>query len=298
MNIRDLKYVVAVADHQHFGKAAMACFVSQPTLSAQLKKLETELDLQIFERDNKQVLVTPIGQMIIDQARLILAEVETMRKMAIAASDPFAGSIKMGIIPTLGPYLLPHVIANLKHKLPKIDFFLYEDQTHRLTEDLNLGKLDVIILATPSADEKLAYLDLFEEHFYLAVHRNHPIGKKKQIQLTDIAHETILLLEEGHCLREQALAVCHLRGAKEASFRATSLETLRHMVATGIGMTVLPELAIQQYSKVDNLLTIIPFKEPKQSRKIAMFYRKNCARVACFKEIAAIIKQSVKHAVP
>lgn len=295
MNLRDLKYLIAVAKHKHFGKAAEACFISQPTLSAQLKKIENELNVQLFERTNKQVLITPIGEALIHCAKNIIAEVEKMKNLAQNEADPYAGLLRVGIIPTLGPYLLPHVIPHIKKNLPKVKLYLREDLTNRILVDLHYGELDVVILATPVENDGLEQIDLFEERFFIALPHDHSLANKSKISLEDIHNEQILLLEDGHCLREQALQVCHLSGAKEKTeLRATSLETLRQMVGGGSGITFLPQLALRHNSKIDDLLHISAFNDPKLSRTISLLYRKSMAKSLCIQKIASIIKEVAK----
>ncbi|WP_040953697.1 LysR substrate-binding domain-containing protein, partial [Coxiella burnetii] len=205
MNIRDLKYLLAVADSAHFGKAAEKCFVSQPTLSAQLKKLEEELGVRLFERNNKRVLITPIGQIIAAQVRVILQEVEKLKVLAQNAQDPFAGVFHLGIIPTLGPYLLPIILEIFKKRLPKLNLVVYENKTENILHELQQGRLDAVILALPVSAPNLVVQELFCEPFYVALPKHHPLAKKKSVTLADLEKETLLLLEEGHCLREQAL---------------------------------------------------------------------------------------------
>lgn len=295
MNLRDLKYLISVAKYKHFGKAADACCISQPTLSAQLKKLETELNVQLFERNNKQVLITPIGQAVIDCAKNIITEVEKMKHLAEVEADPYSGLLRVGVIPTLGPYLLPHVIPAIKTALPNLKLYLREDLTHRILRDLYEGELDIIILATAVDNDALDKIDLFEEQFFIALPVDHKLANNDFISLNDIHNEQILLLEDGHCLREQALQVCHLSGAREKTeLRATSLETLRQMVGGGSGITFLPHLAVKHKSKIDDMLAISAFNKPPLSRQVAMFYRKSMPKLACSKKIATIIKTTVQ----
>ncbi len=294
MNIRDLKYLITVAELKHFGKAAEACFVSQPTLSMQLKKLEDELDIQIFERNNKQVLTTVTGQALINQAQIILREVEQLKMIAQLARDPFAGIFRLGIIPTIAPYLLPHIMAPLKKQLPKLELYLLEEKTSRLIEELKTGKIDAAILALPINDNDFAEQLLYAEAFYVALPNDHYLNKKKTLKLSDLANETVLLLDDGHCLRDQALEVCGMTTIREKSdFRATSLETLRQMVAAGSGITLLPELAIQNPHGKNQSLHIIPFAKPAPKRDVAIIWRKNSSRAQVIEKIAYVIKQKI-----
>ena len=291
MNIRDLKYIVMVAELKHFGKAADACFVSQPTLSAQIKKLEEELDLKVFERTNKQVLVTKAGALIVNQARKILQEVAHLKQIAASHDDPYAGQIKLGIFPTLGPYLLPHIIPKLKQALPNLELLLIEQQTEVLLQQLRDGNIDVIILALPIDAEGLHVEPLFKEQFYVALPGQHQLSKRKRVNLTDIEDEQLLLLTDGHCLRDQALEVCHTSKIKQKhGFQATSLETLRYMVASGVGITLLPELATLNKVLSPKQLAIVPFNKPVPKREIAMLWRQGFPQQQSAEKLAEIIK--------
>ena len=242
MNLSDLRYLVAVADHRHFGRAAEACFVSQPTLSTQIKKLERELGVELFERHPRQVLLTAAGEQVLQHARRAVAEADSIREVARQTRDPETGSLRLGIFPTLGPYLLPHVVPALHRRFPQLELLLVEEKTEVLLQRLHDGVIDVAALALPVDGDHLHSEPLFDEQFVLAVPADHDLAStKRKVNLSVIAGEQLLLLEEGHCLRAQALSVCHLNGASERrGFRATSLETLRQMVASGGGITLLP----------------------------------------------------------
>lgn len=288
MNLRDLQYLVAVAEQLHFGRAAMACHVSQPTLSMQLKKLEETLGVQLFERSNKRVMLTPMGHDMAERARRMLHEAEQMRRIAHAARDPEAGLLRLGIFPTLAPYLLPSLMPLLTKRFPKLNLQLVEERTPELLAQLAKGTLDAAILAMPTASEALMTATLFEEPFLLAVARKHRLAKRKTVTAADMHGETVLLLEDGHCLRDQALEVCHLAGVSESSrFRATSLETLRHMVAASNAVTLIPKLATQGN---DPLMRYIPFKQPTPCRTIGLIWRTTSARTPLFTHMAHAIK--------
>lgn len=288
MNLRDLRYLVALSEHKHFGKAADSCFVSQPTLSAQLKKLEDELGVQLLERTNKQVLITPIGQALIDQAEVILHEAGKLKDIAKLARDPFAGQFKLGIIPTMGPYLLPQILPVLKQRLPKLELRLYEDKTARITEQLHQGKLDAIILALPIMHEGFIQRELFREPFVVALPKQHRLQKKSAVKLKDLIDENLLLLEEGHCLADQALDICKsVKIHTEADYRATSLEMLRQMVATGAGLTLMPALAVAGHP----LITNKHFASPVPHRKVGMLWRQQSAKQLCCDSIATLIHE-------
>lgn len=278
MNIRDLQYLVALAEHRHFGRAAQASFVSQPTLSAQIRKLEEELGVTLFERAPRRVMPTPVGQEIIERARHILREVQQLHDSARRSLDPEAGSIRLGIFPTLGPYLLPHVVPRLRERFPNLELLLVEEKTEVLLHRLREGKLDAAILALPIHDDQLQVEFLFEEPFLLAVPRRHALAARRSIQLDDLHGQRLLLLEDGHCLRDQALDVCHLAGAGERSgFRATSLETLRQMVAAEVGITLLPKLAVSPPIPASPDIVLIPFRDPPPHRRIGMAWRRSTA---------------------
>lgn len=245
MNLRDLEYLVALADHRHFGRAAAACYVSQPTLSTQIKKLEGELGVALVERGARTVLLTPAGEAVVLRARHLLDDADQIRRIARAVADPESGTLRLGLFPTLAPYLLPHVIDGLRTRFPRLELLLVEEKSHELVDRLKAGTLDAAVLALP-VDDGLAAEPLFREDFLLAVPVGHELADAPEpLPAAVLAGRELLLLEDGHCLREQALAVCAgAGGAERGGFRATSLETLRHMVATGAGITLLPELSV------------------------------------------------------
>ena len=291
MNIRDLEYLIAVDEERHFHRAAERCFVSQPTLSGQLKKLEQELGVLLIERNNRQVSITEAGQAVLAHARTILTEVNAIKDVASYFHDPMVGDVRVGIIPTIAPYLLPIIMAKLNKAFPKLKIWLYEYQTRILLEKLQKSELDFLILALPIEKHNFTELDLFREPFRLAVKKNHSLAKKKQINMGDITQQELLLLEEGHCLRGHILDVCLLAGVKEqGQYHATSLETLRHMVGEGMGMTLMPELAVPtRTTKIDEI-RYIEFSDPKPNRRIGMLYRKNSYREETFNNISELIK--------
>lgn len=270
MNIRDLEYLVCVASLGHFGKAAQACFVSQPALSMQIKKLEASLGVQLFERNNKSVLLTEVGVNIVAKARKILQEVDELREVAKIAIDPFAGSVRLGIFPTLSAYLLHHIMPVLSACLPKMSFYLIEEKTDILLEKLKTGEIDAAILSLPLVDNALITKHLFEEAFLLAVPHTHPFAKQASIKKAFVESHCLLLLDEGHCMRNQVMDFCnHKEKNALQTFRATSLETLRYMVASGLGITLMPKLSTQQC----RLATYVPFSPPKPTRTIVLAYR-------------------------
>ena len=291
MNLRDLHYLVSLAEQRHFGRAAEACFVSQPTLSTQIKKLEDELGVALVERTPRKVLLTDVGQEIANRAREVLNEIEQIKGIARRTVDPESGTVRLGIFPTLGPYLLPHVVPMVRHRFPRLELLLIEEKTEILLNRLREGKLDAGILALPVHDESLHTEFLFEEPFLLAVPQSHPLAKRSQLKLSDLSDQSLLLLEDGHCLRDQALEVCHMAGAGEKSgFRATSLETLRQMVASNVGITLLPILAVKPPVAQAPNLQLVEFSGQPPSRRIAMIWRKSSAMSGFLKQLADVFK--------
>ncbi|HAU3585450.1 TPA: LysR family transcriptional regulator [Legionella pneumophila] len=292
MNLRDLHYFVTLADVKHFGEAAKRCFVSQPTLSMQIKKLEEELGVVLFERTNKQVLLTDQGSKLLDRTRKILILIDEMKELARQSEDPFTGELRLGVIPTVSPYMLPLVMPELKNEYPRLKVWLIEDKTHRLITKLEQGELDVAIMALP-IDKRFSCQILYEEKFYFACANTHPLAQAKSVNINDLKNQPIMLLEEGHCLREQAMAVCQLAKADDiADFTATSLETLRLMVQAGMGVTLLPALSTLTAST--NHLKCIPFSEPAPSRILGLFWRAGTPRQVCFNAVAELITKNVQ----
>ena len=291
MNLRDLKYLIAVADHRHFGRAAAASFVSQPTLSTQIRKLEDELGVALIERAPRKVMLTPIGVEIVERARRVVSEVEQMKEAARRSQRPEAGTVRLGIFPTLGPYLLPHVIPPIRERYPDLQLLLVEEKSDELLARLRDGRLDAAILAMPVHDDQLHHEYLFEEPFLLAVPEQHRLARQADLNVDDLASENLLLLEEGHCLRRQTLDVCQLAGANEKSeFRATSLETLRQMVAANVGITLLPALAVQPPVTQPPHIRLLSFTGAQPSRRIAMFWRRSSAMSAFLTGLAEVFR--------
>jgi LysR family hydrogen peroxide-inducible transcriptional activator len=296
MNLSDLRYLVAVADLRHFGRAAEACFVSQPTLSTQIKKLEKELGVDLLERHPRQVLLTSAGEQVVHHARSALAEADAIRDVARQARDPESGSLRIGIFPTLGPYLLPHVVPAVHERFPRLELLLVEEKTEVVVQQLLDGKLDVGVLALPIDADHLHEEPLFEEAFVLAVPQDHPLATSSaRIDLSALEGEQLLLLEEGHCLRAQALSVCQLHGAGErAGFRATSLETLRQMVAAGVGITLLPALSVHAPVPAYDGIALLRFDHPAPSRRIAMFWRNSSGLGSFLPQVADVIRKAMQ----
>jgi LysR family hydrogen peroxide-inducible transcriptional activator len=291
MNLRDLRYLVALAELKHFGRAAEASFVSQPTLSTQIRKLEDELGVILVERTPRKVLLTSVGKEIAQRARDVLNEVDQIRAIARRTLDPESGTVRLGIFPTLGPYLLPHVVPLIRERFPRLELLLVEEKTEVILKQLREGRLDAGVLALPIHDDQLHSEFLFEEPFLLAVPESHAFAKRKSLTVDDLSDQSLLLLEDGHCLRDQALQVCQMAGAGEKSgFRATSLETLRQMVAANVGMTLLPTLSIKPPVARSDNIRLLQFRGDAPSRRIAMFWRKSSAMAPFLKQLAAILR--------
>jgi len=294
LKLKDLRYLVAVADARHFGRAAERSFVSQPTLSAQLKKLEEYLGVQLIERAPKRVQLTVAGEEIVERARRILEASEEIVELARGHRDPLAGRLRVALLPTIGPYLLPNVAARLRRQLPRLELMLYEYQTDLMLEKLHSGEIDVGILAFPVSMDGLDSFELYKEPFAVAMPAGHRLARRSSIRIADLAHETLLLLEDGHCLRDQALDICAGSDVHEKQdFRATSLETLRQMVASGVGITLLPELAGRGAYGNARGVTVRPFVKPVPTRTVGAVWRKSSARREA---ILAVCRQIAGHA--
>jgi len=289
MNLRDLHYIVALADLQNFGQAAERCFVSQPTLSMQIKKLEETLGVQLFERNNKKVIITEAGLAIVASARRILEESQKIRQIAATTQDPLAGNLRLGAFPTLAPYLFPRLVPSIKQQLPNIRLILIEEKTEQLLSQLAKGDLDMALLALPIDDDLFASEALFEDEFWLAVAHEHPLARKSKVEQSDLHGQSLLLLDEGHCLRGHALQVCQINGAHEQQdLRATSLETLRQMVCAGTGITFIPKIALRP----DPHIRYIAFDSPPK-RTIGLVWRKTSARTQLIDALRQLIQATV-----
>jgi LysR family hydrogen peroxide-inducible transcriptional activator len=292
VNLRDLKYLVAVAEHRHFGRAAEACFVSQPTLSTQLKKLEEELGVTLIERTNRQVLLTAVGERVVAQAQRVLREANQLSHIAEEYTDPFGGEFRLGVIPTVAPYLLPKILGPIRKNLPNLKTQLTEGQTAVISSMLRDGDLDAVILALPIDEENVVERKLYTEPFYLAVSRVHELANKKKVTVEDLDDEQVLLLEDGHCLRDQALEVCNSHNAVEnTNFRATSLETLRQMVVADVGITLMPKLAVP--AKPAAGIRYIPFRGEVPHRDIGLCWRKSSPREPLLEKLAEVLADAI-----
>jgi LysR family hydrogen peroxide-inducible transcriptional activator len=293
MNIRALQYFVKLAELKHFSQAAEACFVSQPTLSTQIRKLEEELGVSLVERAPRKIMLTPIGEDIAHRARHILRDIAQLKDAARRSKDPQTGNIKLGIFPTLAPYLLPHVIPVIRQKYPQLRMQLAEEKTDTILRMLDQGRLDAGLLALPVEAPGMEIEILFEEPFVTAMPSSHPLADKQTICLQDLEGEELLLLEEGHCLREHALAVCELAGAHErVDFHATSMETLRQMVAANAGITLMPVLAVKPPIAATDNISLRPFQAPAPMRTIALVWRSSSPLGGFLREFAKSLKVS------
>lgn len=288
LHLKRLSYLVAIADYQHFGKAAESCFISQPTLSMQLRKLEQELDVVLVERHTKQVILTPTGQAVVNQARTILQQVQSLQDYA-QQQNPYNTTLHLGLIPTVGPYLLPHIIPQIRDSLPNLQLFLHEEQTYDGLSLLRGGQLDAMILALPLPHQNFKHFHLYNERFYVATPNNHKLTAHTKVTSDLIPSEELLLLKEGHCLRDHALDICQKPG-NNPYFEATSLETLRFMVASGNGLTILPETATlfnQAY------ICLLPFEEPQPQRDIVLATRQSSHLNYCLSELIRMIQHTI-----
>ena len=297
MTLRELEYLVALAKYRHFGRAAEACGVSQPTLSTQIKKLEDELGIALVERDSRGVILTSYGHEAAERARRILLEIQQLKDSVQQNKNPEAGSVRLGIFPTLGPYLLPYVVPSIRKRFANLELLLIEEKSSSLIARLRDGEIDAALLALPVSDAQLRVEFLFDERFLLAVPASHAFARRDEIGIGELVDHDLMLLEEGHCLRDQALEVCGFSGAVErSSFRATSLETLRQMVSAEVGMTLLPELATLNRSFSQGGVHVLRFSDSNPSRQIAMCWRKSSAREALFLALADLFRTGAQQA--
>lgn len=290
MNLRAISYVVAVADLRNFSQAAEQCYVSQPTLSAQIKKLEESLGIKIFERNNKRIMITEEGRNIIQSARRILQEVETLKAIAESAKNPLAGTFRLGAFPTLSTYIFPGIVPQIKECMPDLRLILIEEKTAILMDKLHKGDIDAALFAMPVHEDSFEMRLLFDDKFFLACPPDHPLAEKSEIDVEELAEYHLLLLEEGHCLRDNALEICQQHNIpEEHAFRATGLETLRQMVKAGTGITLMPEIAI---NNTETGIHYVPFKDSAPHRTIGLFYRKTSVKKEIIHKLEKILKDS------
>ena len=301
MTLTELKYIVAVAREKHFGKAAEGCFVSQPTLSVAIKKLEDELEVKLFERSANEVSVTPLGEDIVRQAQSVLEQAAAIKEIAKRGKDPLAGPLKLGVIYTIGPYLLPDLVRHAIARTPQMPLMLQENFTVKLLEMLRTGEIDCAIMAEPFPDTGLAIAPLYDEPFMAVVPASHPFAARKTITAQELKSETMLLLGTGHCFRDHVLEVCpeFARFSSDAegirkSFEGSSLETIKHMVAAGMGVTLVPRLSVPREAldpkprrRKDDAAFVryIPFEGEPPSRRVVLAWRRSFTR---YEAIAAL----------
>ena len=290
MTLTELRYIVAVARERHFGRAAEACFVSQPSLSLSVKKLEEELDVKIFERGVSEVSVTPLGDEIVHQAQIVLDQASAIKEIAKRGKDPVAGPLRLGVVYTIGPYLLPDLVMQAIERVPQMPLMLQEHYTNRLVEMLRTGELDCAIMAEPFPDTGLAIAPLYDEPFMAAVPKLHALAQRKTVSAEELTTETMLLLGSGHCFRDHVLNVCpeyarfssHSEGIRK-SFEGSSLETIKHMVASGMGVTVVPQLSVPKDPQPH--IEYIAFSAPVPTRRVVLAWRRTFTR---YEAIAAL----------
>src|SRR5687767_6681783 len=294
-SLKQLRYLVALEEHRHFGKAAVSCFVSQSTLSAGLKELETALDVELVERNNRTVVFTALGLEVSNRARRVLREAEELTELAAKGREPLSGRLRLGVIPTIAPYLLPKTLPMLRKAYPKLQLYLTEDQTARLLALLEDGTLDLVLLALPYHAEHVETLPLFKDGFQLVTRKDSPLAQKKTATTADLKDSDLLLLAEGHCLREHALAACRLPQA-DSGFAGASLNTLVEMVAGGLGVTLLPDMAVPMHVPKQGELVARPFDRSGAGRQIGLAWRTTSSRSAEFREFGAALTKAARSA--
>jgi LysR family hydrogen peroxide-inducible transcriptional activator len=296
MTLTELRYIVAVARERHFGRAAESCFVSQPTLSVAVKKLEEELGVLLFERGGGEVAITPVGERIVEQAQRVLEQAAEIKELAKQNKDPLAGPLKVGAIFTIGPYLLPKLIPTLHRRAPQMPLLIEENYTAGLADMLKRGEVDVVIVALPFEEPGILVQAVYDEPFVVAVPRHHAWASRRSLRAEEIAKESLLLLGTGHCFRDQVLAACPALnrssatpGSIQKTVEGSSLETIRLMVASGLGVTVLPASAIPQKPRASDLLVYVPFTRPPPDRRVVLAWRKSFTRP----EAVEVLRQAI-----
>jgi LysR family hydrogen peroxide-inducible transcriptional activator len=304
MTLTELKYIVAVAREKHFGHAAEACFVAQPTLSVAIKKLEDELGVPIFERGGSEISMTPLGVQIVAQAERVLEQTAAIREIAKQNKDPLTGQLRLGVIYTVAPYLLPQLVRSMITRVPQMPLVLQENFTAKLLEMLRQGELDAAIMAQPFPQQGLLVQPLYDEPFVVAMPASHPWSNRERINAADLKNETMLLLGNGHCFRDQVLEVCPEMARFSTTgdgiartFEGSSLETIRHMVASGIGITVLPKASVPDMQAHDGLLRYVPFEDPVPTRRVVIAWRKSFTRRAAIDAVRGAMMACDLHGV-
>ena len=294
-SLKQLRYLVALEEHRHFGRAATACFVSQSTLSAGLKELEAALDSALVERDNRTVVFTAVGLEVAQRARRVLREAEELAELAAKGREPLSGRLRLGVIPTIAPYLLPRTLPYLRKAYPKLQLYLTEDLTGRLLTLLQDGTLDLVLIALPYHAGEVETLPLFKDGFQLVTRKDNPLAQKKTVALADLKDANLLLLAEGHCLRDHALAACRLPHA-DSGFASASLNTLVEMVAGGLGITLLPDMAVPAHVPKSGELVARPFDRGGTGRQIGLAWRTTSGRAEEFREFGAALTKAARSA--
>ena len=294
-SLKQLRYLVALEEHRHFGKAAASCFVSQSTLSAGLKELETALDAELVERNNRTLVFTALGLEVSNRAKRVLREAEELAELAARGREPLSGRLRLGVIPTIAPYLLPKTLPVLRKAYPKLQLYLTEDQTARLLALLDDGTLDLVLLALPYHADNVETLPLFKDGFQLVTRKDSPLAQKKAATTADLKDADLLLLAEGHCLREHALAACRLPQA-DSGFAGASLNTLVEMVAGGLGVTLLPDMAVPMHVPKQGELVARPFDRSGAGRQIGLAWRTTSSRGAEFREFGTALTKAARSA--
>ncbi len=298
MTLTELKYIIAVARERHFGRAAESCFVSQPSLSVAVKKLEEELGVTIFERRSNDISVTPVGQQIVAQAQKVLEESNRISEIAHLGQDPLSGPLHMGVIYTIGPYLLPELIREMSSVAPKMPLYLEETYTSELLTGLRTGRIDVAFMADTIADTGFMTQELYQEDFVVVVPAHHPWVNRNYVGTDELKDQTMLLLGAGHCFRDQILGVCpdlarfNMTATDvQRTVEGSSLQTICHMVAQGLGITVLPASAVPYLTSLPTRIKVIPFKQPAPSRRVIMVWRKSFTRMPAIEALRTAMKR-------
>lgn len=288
--IKQLNYLLSVAEHRHFGKAAKACHVSQSTLSSALIELEDLLGAALVERSNRQVILTALGEDVVELSRQVLLEIDDLQALCAASSEPFNGKMRLGVIPTIAPFVLPGLLNQLRRQYPDFQLFIREDLSAPLVDALQHGHLDVLLLALPYPVNNVATMHLFNDKFLFACAGTHPMAKNTKLSTRDLRSQDLLLLEDGHCLRDHALEACRLRGSQlNIPYQATSLNTIVQMVANGIGVTLLPQMAVDARILTGTDVQTRQFREKNVARSIGLMWRKKTPRVADFRALGEFI---------
>lgn len=291
ISLKQLRCIAALSDTLHFGRAAERCHISQPALSAQIAQLEQALGMILVERSRRRVLMTPTGREVAERAKRILRDVEELRELTRDRSRPLSGTLRLGVLPTLGSYLLPHILPALRAQYPELRLYLREEPAFQLLGELTRGELDLMLVSPARPDEGLTDMPLFFEPFFAALPLGHHLAAKQALAPTELAGERLILLEQGHCLRDQVLSVAAAAGAvEEFDFRATSLDSLRQMTATGLGATLLPALYVEEEALEDAQIVVRPFAEPAPGRPISLVWRRTATRAAEFRLFGELVR--------